>query len=85
MDNTIPEIEKLLDELITQQKQKVARIAAELRPNLGPDDLLNPHDFPELLRDARFNYEDGILAGLLAAQMAIRSWYRKKVSHNPHL
>ena len=71
-------MDAFLNEAIVQQRKKVARIAAELRPHLGPDDLLNPHDFPELVRDARFNYEDGLLAGLLVAQMAIRSWAKRQ-------
>lgn len=77
-DATVKEIDALLDEAIIQQRQKVFRIASELRARLGPDDLLNPHDFPELAGDARFNFEDGLLSGLLAAQMAIRSWGKRQ-------
>ena len=33
--------------------------------------MLNPHDFPTLVASAEFNYEDGILTGLRAADMAL--------------
>ena len=65
-------IERLLEGMIDQQRRKVLRLAREAVPNLGPDDVLNPHDFPELKAHPTFEFEDGLLSGLLAAQMAIR-------------
>jgi hypothetical protein len=41
-------------------------------PNATPEDIRNPQDFSELLNDPLFNYEDGLLAGLLSAQAALR-------------
>jgi hypothetical protein len=67
------ETERMLGELITQQESKLRRLAARIDPRLTPDDLLQPHDFPELARDPGFNYEDGVLAGLRAAAAAIRA------------
>lgn len=66
-------IELLLDELITQQQAKVLHIARMHLPHLTADDILNPHDYPQLLADPIFNYEEGLAAGLLAAQAAIRA------------
>jgi hypothetical protein len=66
----------ILAELITQQEAKLRRHAARIDPRLTPDDLLQPHDFPELARDPVFNYEDGMLAGLRAAEAAIRAGFR---------
>ena len=63
----------LLEELITQQRAKVLRLAREAVPDITSDDVLNPHDFPALKAHATFEYEDGILAGYIAAQMAIRA------------
>lgn len=68
--------ERLLAELIAQQVSKVREVAARIDPRLTPDDLLQPHDFPALARDAAFNYEDGILAGLRAAAAAVRAAQR---------
>lgn len=65
--------ERLLEGMIAQQRQKVLRLAREAVPYLSPDDVLNPHDFPELKAHPTFEYEDGLLAGLLAAQMALRA------------
>lgn len=62
-----------LAELVAQQEAKVAACAAAIDPRLTGDDLLQPHDFPRLAGDPRFNYEDGILAGLRSAEAALRA------------
>jgi hypothetical protein len=67
----------LLDSMIEQQRAKVLAAARRIVPHLTQDDLLNPHDFPALEHAPEFHYEDGILAGLLAAQMALRAQLRE--------
>ncbi len=67
------EMERMLAELVAQQAAKVRDVAARIDPRLTPDDLLQPHDFPVLARDPVFNYEDGVLAGLRAAETAVRA------------
>ena len=47
-------------------------LARRLVPHATPEDLRNPHDFAPLLESAEFNFEDGILAGLLSAAAALR-------------
>jgi len=64
--------DKILSEMIQLQRQKVMKIAQELGVHLTDEDILNPHDYPELQRSSRFNYEEGYLAGLLAVQMGLR-------------
>ncbi len=71
------ELEKLFEELIAHQRKKVFAEARRLNPNLTEDDVQQPHDFPELAENPHWNYEDGILAGYLAAQMAVRSRLRR--------
>ena len=51
-------INKLLEEMISLQEEKVLKIARELIPHLTPEDIRNPHDFPELYNNINFNYED---------------------------
>jgi len=68
---------ELLEPMIAQQREKVLATARRRVPYLTGDDILNPHDFPELERAPEFHYEDGILAGLLAAQMALRAKLRE--------
>ena len=67
------EVERVLAELIAQQESKLRAYAARIDPRLTPDDLLQPHDFPALARDAGFNYEDGVLTGLRSAATALRA------------
>ena len=67
------EVERLLGEMIAQQEAKLLALARRLVPHLTAEDLLNPHDFVPLAESAEFNYEDGILAGLLAAGAAVRA------------
>lgn len=66
-------VEELFDELVEFQRKKVLRTAREILPYLTEDDVLNPHDFPELMKNPIFNYEEGLASGLLAAQVAIRA------------
>ena len=67
------DLEALFSELITQQEAKVLSIARTRLPHLTGDDVLNSHDFPELVADPIFNYEEGIAAGLMTAQIAVRA------------
>ncbi len=67
------QVEKLFDELVAQQEKKVLDLARDLRPTATWDDLLQPQDLPEVADDPTFNYEDGLLAGLRAARMALRA------------
>ena len=65
--------ETRLQEMIEFQREKLLELAREILPDLTPEDLRNPQDFPELIKDPFFNYEDGLLVGYLAVQMAMRS------------
>lgn len=69
-------LDSLLDRMIEQQRAKVLKLAREAVPNVGPEDVLNPFDFPELKAHPSFEYEDGILAGLISAQIAVRTEIR---------
>jgi len=66
-------VERLLGEMIAQQEAKVLVLARRIVPHLTPEDVRNPHDFAALTESADFNYEDGVLAGLRAAQIAVRA------------
>jgi hypothetical protein len=65
--------ERVLAEMIAAQEAKLFALARRLVPLLTAEDVLNPHDFPALVESAEFNYEDGILTGLRAAEMAFRA------------
>ncbi len=73
----IDAIESLFEQMITQQRVKVLAVARSIAPRTTADDVLSPQDFPELAEDPRFNYEEGLLAGLLSAQMAVRAEIRR--------
>ena len=68
--------EQLIQELIQHQQSKVLKVAREIVPHLTPEDIRNPQDFPELVADTLFNYEDGILTGYLTIQTAFRKQIR---------
>jgi hypothetical protein len=78
MDEIFREIDRLLEEMISQQREKVYEVAHEINPRLTQDDILDPSGFSELASNPRFNYEDGILAGLMSAQTAFRAYYKDK-------
>jgi hypothetical protein len=63
----------ILEELISEQRKKIATLARRIDPALVEDDLLQPHDHPRLASHPGFQFEDGILSGLLSARAALRS------------
>ncbi len=66
-------MDKLMLEMIGQQEGKVLELGRKIHPGLTPEDIRNPQDFPDLLENGEWNYEDGILAGLKSAHMALRA------------
>jgi hypothetical protein len=73
---TLAELETLFEELIAQQRKRVLAEARRRDPTLTEDDVQQPHDIPAIAEDAAWHYEDGVLAGYLAAQMAVRNRLR---------
>jgi len=69
--------DSLLERMIEQQRAKVLKLAREALPHLSAEDVLNPFDFPELKAHPTFDYEDGVLAGLISAQIALRAELRE--------
>ncbi len=65
--------EELIQKMIDHQQSRVLRVAREIVPNATPEDIRNPQDFPQLVADSIFNYEDGILTGYLSLQTALRN------------
>ena len=61
----------LFERMISQQQAKVLRLAREVVPNISPEELRNPHDFPKLKEHPTFEFEDGVLSGIISAQMAL--------------
>ena len=72
--------EVLLQELIEHQQIKVLKVAREIVPDATPEDIRNPQDFPDLVADSLFNYEDGILTGYITLQTALR---KRSRTENP--
>jgi hypothetical protein len=72
------DLEKLFDELVAFQKEKVLKFGRKIVPNLTSDDVLQPNDFQELENHPLFRYEEGVLEGLLTAQMSYLSIRNEK-------
>lgn len=68
------EFEKLLQQIVEQQKEKLLSSGRRIVPNVTADDLLQPNDFPQLENHPLFRYEEGILDGLQVAQAAFLAW-----------
>jgi len=77
------QIERLFEEMVVQQRRRLEALARSIDPALSSDDLLSPDDFPTLARDPRFQFEDGLLAGLLSARTAIRARVIAPRLHEP--
>lgn len=67
------EIAKLIEELKNHQQQVLLKIARRIIPQATSDDILQPNDFPELENHAPFRYEEGVLAGILTVEAALKA------------
>ncbi|MCB1213271.1 MAG: hypothetical protein KDK40_03135 [Chlamydiia bacterium] len=67
-------MEMILDELVEGQKKKLMAVASQIVPKITMDDLLQPNDYPELETNGVFRYEEGLLAGIESARMALRQF-----------
>lgn len=72
----------LLDRMIEQQQAKVLRLAREVVPHINPEDVRNSHDFPALREHPTFEFEDGILSGLISARFALRAEIKGRLPHS---
>ena len=70
---TLEIIDRLMLAMIAQQEEKVLAMARRIHPGLTAEDIRNPNDFADLMASGEWNFEDGILAGLKSAHMAIRA------------
>lgn len=66
-------VERLIEEIIEDQKRKQYACGKRIVPTLTPDDMLQPNDFEDLEVNPHFRYEEGVLAGLQTLQMALRA------------
>ncbi|MCY3974755.1 MAG: hypothetical protein OXF02_04330 [Simkaniaceae bacterium] len=72
-----PPIEKLFDELIRHQEEKLLLSGQEIVPRLSPEDILQPNDFQELEYDPLFRYEEGVLKGIHTARAALFAYLKE--------
>jgi hypothetical protein len=72
-EDLIRQSEALLEGMIGHQRAKVTSRARQVMPSCTFEDILNPDGVEPLRADPVFNYEDGILAGLISAQVALRA------------
>jgi hypothetical protein len=79
-DEVLEAVEELLQEMISFQDRKLAKYARSIIPNLTDEDILQPHDFPLLDKNIRFQYEDGQLASLRGVLLAFRSRIVRKIN-----
>jgi hypothetical protein len=64
---------EVMEELVTYQKKKVLDLAQRIHPGLTDEDIRNIHDYPDVYADPIFQFEDGQLAGFVAAQIALKA------------
>ena len=64
-------IENMVNEIVESQRSQLLRLGRRIIPNLTPEDMLQPNDYPELEHDPSFRYEEGFLAGVQSVQMAL--------------
>jgi hypothetical protein len=63
----------VMDELVSYQKRKVLELVQRIQPGLTEEDVRNIHDYPAVYNDPIFQFEDGQLAGFVAAHIALKA------------
>lgn len=71
------DIDQLFEEMIVFYEEKLLKCGRRIIPYVTADDLLQPNDFPALEMHPEFRYEEGFLAGLKSAQIAINALAKK--------
>ncbi len=64
---------EVVEELVAHQKRKVIELAQRIHPGLTDEDVRNVHDYPDVYGDPIFQFEDGQLAGFVAARIALKA------------
>jgi len=70
----------LVEAMEENQRQKVIGLARRLLPHVTPEDIRNPHDFPDL-DDPDWHFEDGQLTGIQSVRFALRALSGEVLSH----
>lgn len=87
LEQLCADVETLFSRIIDQQRDKVLAVALDIVPHVPPEEMDDPEGYPEVAADAMYNYEDGLLAGLLSARAALRSTvldvYRARAAQQP--
>ncbi len=73
IEQILTELEKTFDQMLEHQRTKVLDTARRKNPQLTAEDIMNPEAFPEIYEDGPFNFEDGILSGMVSAQISVRA------------
>jgi hypothetical protein len=68
---------EVLEGMISLQQVKVLELGRKWVPHATDEDLRNAEDFAVLKDKPIYHYEDGILAGLVAARTALAHEYRR--------
>jgi len=74
------QIEEYLDEMIAYQQKSLLNCGQKIVPVLTSDDILQPNDFRELEANPLFRYEEGVLAGLISAKIALSAFKKGSMS-----
>jgi hypothetical protein len=73
----ITSLESEMETLHRYHIQKAKKIAHTIKPGLTEEDLLNPDNFPEVVQDPAFTYEDGTASGVLSAKILVLNFFKE--------
>ena len=71
LEDFVRHVDTLMQQMIEQQRAKTLKVARRIDPQMTDDDIMDPHSFPAIAHHPAFAYEDGLLAGLVAAHVAV--------------
>lgn len=83
MKNDLELAIEVLEGMIARQQLKVLETGRKWVPHATDEDLRNAEDFAVLKDKPIYHYEDGILAGLVAAKTALAHELKSRRGNDP--
>jgi len=63
----------MIEEMVETQHKALLKLGRRIVPTLTSEDVLQPNDYPQLEHHPEFRYEEGVLAGMMSVEMAMRA------------
>ena len=76
-DLLLQKVAALFEDLESYQRARVLKTARKLDIRITSEDIFQPQNHPSLINSGPYNFEDGQLAGIVSARVAVIAELKK--------